>query len=369
MKKQLKCDICKKGHLTLLHSLSNNSNALVTRSEEDPGQQTILPTAIISMIDYLGEGNSIRCLIDLCAERTYVSEMLVQRLRLKKIPTSVQIFGINGITDCAKYTAQMKFKLPGGEIIEVDALVVPRIIGSTQLTIDYPGLELQHLDLADPIPRARGFIGALLGSDIAASIFKPNVPNRITTDGMLLQPTKLGWIVSGKVQTVKSITSSFITVTESLNRLEKDQELSRKILDFYELPDLENTENDEFCENLYQEKHYRLPNGRYVVPTPWKQEKPDLGHSFRHAFKMFKSQEVRCWQRNQRHYDLSNTFMVEYEQFGHMSRLPAEQERSDSQEVYYIPLPYHSNLKEGALTTKLRNVFNASAPYPVMVYP
>lgn len=59
------------------------------------------------------------------------------------------------------------------------------------------------------------------------------------------------------------------------------------------------------------------------------------------------------------HKKMSDEFMQEYIAMGRMSIIPKQKHGVRNGNVYYIP--YHSVLKSDSVTTKLRNVFNASA--------
>lgn len=102
-----------------------------------------------------------------------------------------------------------------------------------------------------------------------------------------------------------------------------------------------------------------MDTGTYVVPTPWKPDAPKLGHSCNKAVKMFLGHE-RLWLKDSAHYELSNQFMLEYENLGHMTKIDYEDTKIKDSNAYYIQ--YLSIVRKTALTTKLRNVFNASMP-------
>lgn len=116
--------------------------------------------------------------------------------------------------------------------------------------------------------------------------------------------------------------------------------------------------DSEACEKLFLSKYQRKEDGRYVVPLPWKTESLKLGNSYNNALRCFLALEKR-FMKNQPHKELSDQFMKEYLSLGHMSPVPREMHQIRDGRVYYIP--FHSVVKQDSLTTKLRNVFNASA--------
>jgi hypothetical protein len=147
---------------------------------------------------------------------------------------------------------QFKLKIsndPGKDVI-VDALVVPKITGLLPITPNIHGLNQSGLPLADPPSNQMKYRGALLGGDIASKLFVQGVPNHLTPEGYLLQPTHLGWIISGSSNSIRNHVNTFVTINETSQKLSQDEELTKRILAFYELPepDLKNGDIDDYCE-------------------------------------------------------------------------------------------------------------------------
>lgn len=384
-RRNLKCDKCDEKHITAMHPLIESSVPDKQKSEEDiidvkekenttnsfltnkkQTSCTILPTAIANIMGENGTIAPIRCLVDLGSESSYICSHIVQSLSLRKYKTSVKIKGISGKSQCSSFNyvnLRIKLKDPSLKIVSTKAFVLPSIadtLPSRKIQIN-----TEMTNLADPYFNTPAFVGVLLGSDIAPQIFKANEPSKITEDGWLMQPTHLGWIVCGrgKVNNNQRELSTFVTMHESMMKINNDKQLSEKILKFYEIPEEEDIENhieNDYCEKVYQERHYRERDGRYVVPTPWKPDAASLGHSFRNAVKFFLSQENR-WKNNEEHYIKSNNFMKEYLQMGHMSEVTNLEERFIENGSTHT-LAYISIFRKDAVTTKLRNVFNASLP-------
>lgn len=155
---------------------------------------------------------------------------------------------------------------------------------------------------------------------------------------------------------------TFITQSEVVHELDgtlDPLEASHKFWDFSPCTtDIPVSEAD-LCEELYKKEVYQNEEGRYVVPIPWKDTDLKLGHSYKKTLSFYFGQEAR-WTKDAEHLKMSNEFMTEYLEMGHMSRVPKEEQKIESGDVYYVP--YISILRKDAVTTKLRNVFNASAP-------
>lgn len=113
--------------------------------------------------------------------------------------------------------------------------------------------------------------------------------------------------------------ATHISMLESENQLWSD--LEAKIIAFWDmpLPKREGKPSEiDYCEEIYRKKHYRLQNGRYVVPIPWNPEAPELGDSYNRALKFFYGQEFR-WINNKEHKQKSDDFMSKYIDLGHMT--------------------------------------------------
>jgi len=372
------CEKCRKNHHTLLHPLNAETTSMFTSHEEREFQAlahqstqnfvtkntetcSILPTALADILDKHGIKIPIACLIDSCAERTYISTDVVQKLGLKQYKTNIIIKGLNNITDSAKKYVKLQIQVPDPKIgiITTNALVVSKIASNIPvLNVDMKFFEGKKL--ANPYVNQTMSVGILLGQDILPQIFKSGGITEIKNN-LIMQDTHLGWIISGRNPKPKQIVSTFVNYNESFYKSISDEELNSKIYQFFELPEEvdDNEEENKHCEKLYDEKYYRDQSGRYVVPIPWKINKPEIGHSYRKALRFYLWQE-RNLERNPEHKKLSNQFMDEYLKLGHMSEIKKESHGDETGEVYYVP--YLSVFRNDSLTTKLRNVFNASAP-------
>jgi hypothetical protein len=107
-------------------------------------------------------------------------------------------------------------------------------------------------------------------------------------------------------------------------------------------------DEDEYCEQLFKDKHYRTPEGRYVVPLIWKKNPPKLGGSYYKALGFFLNQEKKL-ERDEEHRKMFDDFMREYIDLNHMEVLERKDNCDNSGNVYYIP--YFSVIKKDALTT------------------
>lgn len=107
-------------------------------------------------------------LVDMCAERTYICQDLVQKIKLKRYKTDVQILGVNGITGKSKAYVNLIIALKDEKITKVrtTALVVSVVTGKIpQYDCDLTLPDSSKvLALADPNFFKPGFVGAKLNS-------------------------------------------------------------------------------------------------------------------------------------------------------------------------------------------------------------
>jgi hypothetical protein len=359
-RQKLRCGICKDRHITEMHPIPQSkikgeteAKSFLAQNEAQSCSSVLLPTAVVQIRGQDGVAIPVRCLLDQCSQSSYITEDLVQKLRLKKKKTNVLIKGVGDSTAQASSLVNITIVPKDSDPLKLKALVVRRVTGQLPTIPTQTTSGDIKVELADPHFQKPAQIPILLGSNILPRIFKEGV---LQQGSLLLQNTIFGWIISGQAsQNVKfkpKCTSTHVALSEFEAQLYK----------FWDMPiTVEDTEENEaeMCEELFVKQHYRNGEGRYVVPTPWKRNAPALGSSYRKAVGFYLSQESR-WLKDPEHKEKSDAFMREYELLGHMSRIPKSECRDESGNAYYIP--YISILRKDAITTKLRNVFNASSP-------
>ncbi|XP_017463376.1 PREDICTED: uncharacterized protein LOC108356783, partial [Rhagoletis zephyria] len=119
----------------------------------------------------------------------------------------------------------------------------------------------------------------VLGSDVIPQVLPPGLKTNVVGGSLIAQNSIFGWILSGPVtEHVSSFTTQVIeNSTDTLN------DLLKKFWEQEEVPSTTTlTDDDVFCENLYERSTVRRDDGRYVVKLPFKATLPDtiaLGHS------------------------------------------------------------------------------------------
>lgn len=206
--------------------------------------------------------------------------------------------------------------------------------------------------LADPTFWKSDGISILLGIELWAEILEG--PTHKLDKKLVAQESILGKVIFGRIgdqeQTEQNVQNRVKSVYSiSLNEL--DESLKR----FWHFDDLNlceqtNTEH-ELVEKMFQQKHYRDSNGRFVVSIPLKPTVTEIGSSRAMALRRSYALEKRM-QRDNSFKSEYVKFMEEYEQLEHM--IEAIDQPSPNEMVYYIP--HH-----GVITSsKFRVVFDGS---------
>ncbi|XP_026326321.1 uncharacterized protein LOC113235013 [Hyposmocoma kahamanoa] len=204
--------------------------------------------------------------------------------------------------------------------------------------------------IADPTYYKRDPIDILLGAEEYSKILLQGFEK--LENGIIAQNTELGWILSGFRSTeylngMKII--SLMTRTEETQQLTKFWELE-EVTSEYQLK-----EEDQICEKYYTDTTQRNSDGTYTVRLPLKDPSIEYGNTRQKAV----ARLIQLEKKLDKNHDLRqkyNEFMNEYLEMGHMTKVVKS---SYYEGKYYIP--HQPVIREDAITTKLRCVFDASS--------
>ncbi|XP_025407177.1 uncharacterized protein LOC112681125 [Sipha flava] len=217
------CFKCGKTHNTLLHIVQhkiNNNARSTTEEKSNPSstqidgnstisahshdknhEQVLLSTAIVRAFGENKSSSLCRALLDSSSQSNFITEELVQCLKLKRTKTNHQISGIGTTVQHAHsyVIAQMKSKF-NDYSFTLKILVVPKITNDIPAKHIYnTGQVPQNVSLADPLFWSPQKVDLLIGAthfyDLMGERRIKPAPN-----GPIFQETKLGWVVSGPIQ-------------------------------------------------------------------------------------------------------------------------------------------------------------------------
>ncbi|XP_045490597.1 uncharacterized protein LOC123690703 [Pieris rapae] len=393
-----RCKICKRKHHSLLHcnasvstdnvSANNQSPedinvvAMATTSKPDETNienittcfsntrnQVLLATALVRARNNSGSSMTLRALLDQGSQASFITESAVQLLGLKKIKSNSVISGVGGDGNApldSKYVVQINLQSIQDEsfTICVKAHVLKKLTSFLPVKefVVHLWPNLPRMKLADPNFNKPSKIDMLLGADVYCQIIAEGLM-RGPPGTPIAQNTKLGWILSGKIENdhhdqhglgCENILTMYTQINNDDFNLKQFWELES---DSFNLKRTHLTPEEQRCEDIYKETTTRDLSGSYVVKLPFRDVDPSCkyGNSREVAIKRFLMLEKRLLNS----LDLKKSYtevISEYLKLGHMELVPTE-EIYKKETVY---LPHHAVVRADKSTTKIRVVFDAS---------
>ena len=302
-----------------------------------------------------------RALLDSASSSSFISERLAQHLHLKRSTRLAEIAGIGGLTHHPRTHAVVQFgvsSLWGPSVIDgVSALVLPKVTMKLPLhpvSCDNDWCHLKGIRLADPEFGTPGKIDILLGADVFGRVLLHGRRSGAYGSPTAIETT-FGWVLTGAVGTG----SQAQVVSHHVSVLCGD-ELLRK---FWEVEDVASgsrslTKEEQAVVQHFEGNYHRDEQGRFVVPLPLKPDPNPLGESRSTAVRRFLSMERSLHSRNC--FRELDDVIGEYFVLKHAEPVPECDIAKPREEVYYLPI--HAVVKSSSSTTKIRAVFDASAP-------
>ncbi|KAL0839771.1 hypothetical protein ABMA28_016409 [Loxostege sticticalis] len=351
-----------------LQSQYNNNEITLSCTNHN---QVLLSTVQIGISDHLGKIHKVRALLDNGSTSSFITEQLICKLKLKSQKTQVHIQGLhNQMSQITNRCEVNIHSLVNNEFSrQITCFIVPCI---TQMLpthkVNTNSFKIpQHIQLADPAFHTPAEVEMLLGADLFWEVLGNNTIS-LGKNRPSLNETKLGWLVSGvsrthipnsnKSNSFKHNSSQTTVHCHFLNT--SDTELQKKLDHYFECESFSDpprhTKDEIQCETIFAQTTIRHPDGRFVVNIPLKTSPTILGDSYEQANARFFALERR-FSRDSNFKTKYTEFMKEYLELGHMTEVI---DPPKGKPAYY--LPHHGVLRETSLTTKLRTVFDASAP-------
>lgn len=397
------CKICKRKHHTLIHNTdykpkpvssksadgttdkdkvdasstvdSNNSHValsanITAHSHTSSTGDILLSTALIRCYDANNKEHIARALLDSGSSSCLMTEQLFNKLNLPYLNTDKTIQGINNSLSHVQKMCRVHFQsLHEVYTNDLICFVLPTItdnVPTRQVHVNIP----PNIQLADPYFHTPASIDIIIGADVFWSLLgsdKIVLGDRKPT----LYQTRLGWLVCGPINGgynnfeshLSPIKCNFTYLNTDLQVSSSSRELDdiqNQLTRFWQLEEVwhetsTHSAEEKLCEEHFIKNTTRLSDGRFNVKIPFKESSDSLGDSFHRAKRCFLSLERR--NLNVPSLDkMYKDFMSEYLSLGHMSECHINKDQTS----YFIP--HHGVLRESSSTTKLRVVFNASAP-------
>lgn len=396
------CWTCKKRHHTILHKQSNeepskpsiktittgtmipNPNQIAAVADIHPAplnnyhvqnhqqQRILLATAMVTVSAENGLQLTARALLDQGSEACFVTEAIVQKLKIKRNKSSIKVIGLGESstgTTKGKVHLNIQSKFDGSDI-EFDAFVLPKLTNILPSN-EIPYQKWQHLidlELADPLYYQPSKIDLLIGADVYARIIQPGLRKGMPGTPVA-QKTDLGWILSGTTinnQHQTNISNDRRSLISLHNAIDLDQQLKR----FWELEEVDGTsrlltKDERMCEQYYEKTVARDENGRFIVRLPFSQNKTENFHGKSRDLAITQlTQLERRFSKNPKLHEEYSNILNDYLLSGHMKPVSSTESENiviRNKEVCYKVnyLPHHAVFKEST-STRVRVVFNAS---------
>ena len=371
------CKVCNGGHNEFIHT----SKPKPDRKRNTPHEKTATSMASssasssspISDSDVLlqtleitveGKGGKVKvnALFDTGADRTYVSESVVQKVKPEWVETRPLSYASFGADSLSKTEDRHVYSLclQGGDgRVPVNATCIPSICVPVSKP-SIPSHLLLNSELSNVVtvsPGGQVKIDVLIGLDMYWRIMTGPV-RRLSPD-LVAQKSKLGWVVSGAVpssggNSVKSVSHQLLCQGTCIPAHES----------FWDLESIGIVDKEEASKNAASDQVWSTfeetithEGGRYSVSLPWKEGGREILASNRaSALKRLHALTNR-FERDPELGQRYHSVISEMWQEGIIEEVDGDVPASGLE--FY--LPHHPVVKEESLTTKVRPVFDASA--------
>lgn len=352
-----------------LHEFSNGKQNLETKIFNNHANintnnskiiQTVLPTAIINILDNFGKIHECRALLDSGSQSSFITEELVSKLKLKNYKLSLPITGINQtcklIKNQCKATIQSQFNAYSKFM---SFLVIDKIAGEIpQTSFNLSCIDIPNVKLADPEFYKPGRIDVLLGVEVFYELLCIGQV-KAHPNGPIFQKTKFGWIAAGQMPSHSLMSNSVCKL--SIIKQDSNQMLRDQIELFWKTEELafprKLSSEQQSCEQHFINNYTRNLDGRFSVGLPVRNNINQIGNTKDIAIRRFQNLERKLSHNSvlKSHYV---KFMQEYLDMGHMTEI--KDTDIDDEQALRVYLPHHAVIRESSETTKLRCVFDAS---------
>ncbi|XP_011858303.1 PREDICTED: uncharacterized protein LOC105555871, partial [Vollenhovia emeryi] len=321
--------------------------------------QVLLSTALVLIYDKSGRSHVCRALLDSGSQSNLITTQFCDKLQLTKYEADVSISGVNLNRSTVKKSVHATIKSRVNEFkSNLSFLILDQITENLPMS----GIDIQQITIPDNIVLADtsfhkpGKIDILLGAGV---FWRLLCVGQLHMSGgqLILQKTKLGWIVSGNIlpTKMKHADTEIVSCGVAFEKtLEEQVEKFWRIEEY--TPTKKYSQEEQLCEEEFKTTHRRDQDGRFIVGLSFRQDIDQLGESRSTAVKRLRALNRRLDRQPELKMQYK-AFLDEYLTLGHMTEVNS----SDVQnETLYHYIPHHAVLKESSTTTKLRVVFDAS---------
>ena len=303
-----RCKKCQRLHHTLLHLDQEERNCAASNQ---PHSDVPAPTQIVSnaaiklrsssllmtcrVLVFAADGSTVeaRALLDNGSTSSFVSERLVQNLRLPCSQQNVHVSGIAGSLASGSVRAISNFQISSihskGRKINLTAIVMPKVtcdLPVIPVALDPTWTHLSGLPLADPAFGEPRCVDILLGAEVFVDILRHG--RRIGPTGAPVAiETDFGWVLCGG--NTNNASSPCLHVASLHVASLSGDDILRKFWETEEPPGsvFALSPEERLVLDHFQAHHSRTRAGRFVVPLPRKPDAKPIGESRSQAVRRF----------------------------------------------------------------------------------
>lgn len=344
-----------------VQSISTNNSVLYASNSHHHTPTTIstvmLTTAIVYAHGPDGQRQCCRAVLDSGSQLNFITTECVDKLGLSHCPSILNINGVGSMSSTSSQSVQATISSRFNDLqFKVTLHSLPVIVQSIpSQPVKCPVNIPKHIknQLADPEFYTPGPIDMLLGAELFYELLERD--KCVLSEHVMLQQTRLGWIVTGKLAFDHYNTMVFLA-NGVKNAMPKVM-AANSALSFF-ISKSHSLRSEEIkAEEHFNQTVTRNIDGRFVVRLPLCADATTLAGSQQMAKRRFFNLERRLVKDSALSLQYKS-FMDEYLELDHMEVV----EMSRSKPTYY--LPHHPVFKAGSSTTKVRVVFDGSAAAP-----
>ena len=256
---------------------TTNDDPKFTGHQQESSYTTVLPTAIVSVIDSQNKLVQCRALLDSGSQLSFITEKLVIALNLNKDDVNLNLSGIGGKAKDVK-AGRVKLVLKSGsKQVNVSAYILKQLTNCIPSKLLNVPTTPTNISLTDPNFNVSKPVDMILGADVFEELMENQ--RREISPGLFLRKTIFGWMLIGKQnESTNSFISCHASIDETLRKFWEVETLPQR-----KLP----TEEELLCEKIFQETT-RVVDNRFVVKLPFKKD-AILGESLTQAQRRFSS--------------------------------------------------------------------------------
>ncbi|XP_046862618.1 uncharacterized protein LOC124456128 [Xenia sp. Carnegie-2017] len=360
----IKCSICKKNHHKALCDSGKESKPQGTVGQGSPknscekaGCNVALQTAQAKLVG--SKSGRVRVLLDSGSQRSFVTERTAKALGCKVVREEnlrIGTFGKRALENELRRVVRLDLSsLSGGEVVSIEAYVVPEIsvISNQHLEVVRNNFEhLKGLWLSDVCKVNEELeVNVLVGADYLWSLQKGRIMRGKQGEPVAIE-TVLGWVVSGPVGS----TDKNQPATAQVNFCSANKTCIN-VENFWDLESLGIKDKvSDVHESVINDLSF--DGTRYSVGLPWREGHDPLPTNYDLSLKRMKGQ-IRRLGKNPELLKEYDTIIKAQEELGIIERVGKDSVINSHAKIHYMP--HQAVVRKDAKTTKVRVVYDASA--------